>query len=189
LWIYSGRRGVHCWVSDERARKLSQEARRAIISYLEVVKGGEHTDKKVNLKSQLHPSLKYIINYQHYRKAYIILEKNFEKIVLEDMKVLDTKETWTKLVQVIPDEGFSPHFYPLETRKALLVEWDIHPDLTGKERWLQLVDRLGEKKSLANVKRDIILQYSYPRLDSNVSIGLNHLLKSPFCVHPKTGIL
>jgi DNA primase catalytic subunit len=29
---------VHCWISDERARKLSSEARRAIVSYLEVVK-------------------------------------------------------------------------------------------------------------------------------------------------------
>lgn len=35
-WFYSGRRGVHAWVSDESARNLSNEARAAIANYFEV---------------------------------------------------------------------------------------------------------------------------------------------------------
>lgn len=38
-----------------------------------------------------------------------------------------------------------------------------------------------------NAIEDVILQYTYPRIDAEVSKHRNHLLKSPFCVHPGTG--
>ena len=37
------------------------------------------------------------------------------------------------------------------------------------------------------VLENLVMTYLYPRIDANVSTGINHLLKSPWCIHPKTG--
>ncbi|KAJ3354537.1 hypothetical protein HDU91_005763 [Kappamyces sp. JEL0680] len=154
LWVYSGRRGVHCWVCDDRARALSAESRKAIVGYLELLKGGENSGRK-------------------------------------------SRDHWTKLLGVIPDEGVGrerlTHSYPQRTGPRLVLESlsagsQEVGDAADKAAPEQGTDSaVTQKPGLDSIARDIVFQYSYPRLDSHVSIGLNHLLKSPFCVHPKTG--
>lgn len=39
----------------------------------------------------------------------------------------------------------------------------------------------------ADAIEDLKIQYMYPRIDTEVSRKLNHLLKAPFCIHPGTG--
>ncbi|XP_078287520.1 DNA primase small subunit [Rhinoraja longicauda] len=162
LWVYSGRRGVHCWVCDETARGLSQAARSAVADYLSVVKGGIDNIKKVQLTPSIHPSIE---------EALTVINGYFEEYAVNKQDLFGTKETWQKVLALVPDkklqEGLQNDF--LKARSSA-------------ERWKMLQTEL-KKISLDEIK----LQYCYPRLDVNVSKSLNHLLKSPFSVHPKTG--
>lgn len=54
MWVYSGRRGAHAWVCDKKVRQMDDQKRRAIAGYLEVIKGGAQSGKRVNVKRPLH---------------------------------------------------------------------------------------------------------------------------------------
>eukprot|EP01137_Pigoraptor_chileana_P000171 Opistho-2@35874 len=170
LWVYSGRRGIHCWVCDKNARTLNAEGRAAIAEYLTVVRGGDGKAKKsMFYGNEIHPSL---------QRASNILHDHFDSVIVRDQGHFDTPERWEKVLQLVGDEEL----------KARLKDTfaSCH---SGEERWQLLRREVDDTKikSLRFCEEEIVFQHMYPRLDVNVSKGLNHLLKSPFCVHPKTG--
>ncbi|RVE70800.1 hypothetical protein OJAV_G00067960 [Oryzias javanicus] len=156
LWVYSGRRGVHCWVCDEAARKLSAAGRSAVAEYLSLVKGGEETMKKVVLTDPIHPFISSSLE---------VVEKYFTEYALQEQDILGQKKCVDKT--------------SFQNEKIPEKRWK----LIRKEAY----DKQGTVKKGQHFEKEIMLQYCYPRLDVNVSKGVNHLLKSPFSVHPKTG--
>lgn len=73
LFVFSGRRGLHCWVCDERARKMTDEQRAAIANYFCVYKGQEKGLVKLALGLEDHPAV---------ARAYEILENAFVNVSL-----------------------------------------------------------------------------------------------------------
>lgn len=177
LWVFSGRRGLHCWVCDKTARHLNTAGRVAISEYLQlVVSGGEESVSKVKIGETMHHSV---------RRAYSIIEPLFNEICIEDQNMFGTPAKITKLLQMIPDDN--------NIRKILA---DKFKDVAGDSKavwrilteYMQSLRRNGNNDSkFKNITEEIQLALMYPRLDINVSKGFNHLLKSPFCIHPKTG--
>uniref|UniRef100_A0A8C5KUF8 DNA primase n=1 Tax=Jaculus jaculus TaxID=51337 RepID=A0A8C5KUF8_JACJA len=94
LWVYSGRRGVHCWVCDESVRKLSSAVRSGIVEYLSLVKGGQDVKKKVHLSEKIHPFVRRSIN---------IIKKYFEEYALVGQDILENKESWDKILALLPE--------------------------------------------------------------------------------------
>jgi DNA primase small subunit len=190
LWVYSGRRGVHCWVCDPEARSLSNDARTAVVDYLSVHTGSaDNSDKKLKASfTNPHPMM---------RRAYELLDPYFERCIADEkgQGLLARKDRYMTILNGLPNEF---------VRKELYDNWEKHTKLTGAQRWQQMREATtasaSESQLNNQVKRkrvnyleleawryELVFSHCYPRLDANVSKTQNHLLKSPFCVHPKTG--
>ncbi|KUL84528.1 hypothetical protein ZTR_08760 [Talaromyces verruculosus] len=174
LWVYSGRRGAHAWVGDHRARSLPDDRRKAIAGYLELVKGNDKSGKRVNLKRPLHP---------HVARSVKLLEPHFNQTTLIDQDVFLGEKQAERLLGLLPDKKLSD---------ALRRKWDSTPDRSSTNKWNDIVTLAKtingiDARALKDARYDIVLEYTYPRLDAEVSKKMIHLLKSPFVIHPGTG--
>lgn len=174
LWVFSGRRGIHCWVCDKEARNLSNYERQSILDYINLIQGSANMNRRVKLPtSSLHNSI---------RKALNIIEENFIDFIIVEQDILGNDDRLKNFMRLLWD-------LPVRNFEEVMKEGK-----TSLERWQVFVSQLQglmDKNVLPNkfkyLKEEIILHLAYPRLDVGVTKKLDHLLKSPFCVHPETG--
>jgi DNA primase small subunit len=167
--VFSGRRGIHCWISDLDIKSLPNNARGSMSDFLQLY--GDKKGQKISKSAINHPSFSFD------SKVYAIAEKYFLKIYCKEMiQMFDNPNDSLKFLNLINHQSTKD-----EISKVL-------PTLQGTipEKWNSIKDIFFEKKS-SYLILEIVYSFVYPRLDINVSKSLNHLLKSPFCVHPSTG--
>lgn len=175
MWVYSGRRGAHAWISDKAAREMDDERRKALAGYLEVVRGGSQGGKRVIVKRPLHP---------HLVRSLEVLKPYFQSAVLDGQDPFGGEKGAERLLGLLPDAALVV---------ALRKKWDAAPGRASSRKWADIdalaatgVSKTLDTKKLQEAKQDILLEYTYPRLDVEVSKKRIHLLKSPFVVHPGT---
>lgn len=193
MFVFSGRRGVHCWVCDEVARKLSNEQRSALAEYMQMITG----PKGVGLRSTNSLKRRGVLNYPVVSRSVKVCTEYFEKPgigILEGQNVFRCEKDTTEASL----EDVNPNLF--RVIRNLPDDSSIKQDLAGFLRlaardqqgaWKRIAsDIIAAKKRKTNLNigtEDILIEFTYPRLDINVSKQMNHLLKAPFCVHPKTG--
>ncbi|NXJ23499.1 PRI1 primase, partial [Dicrurus megarhynchus] len=174
LWVYSGRRGVHCWVCDDAVRKWSPALRAAAVEYLSLVKVSAWGAR--NPLPTPDPS-----------------EGGFMGVWAppDPAEAPGLDREWCG--QQEQGSRSSPVLGTAQYREPLQAEFPKKKD--SVQRWELLRGRVERTRSSGRgaalgpcyADWEVMLQFCFPRLDINVSKGLGHLLKSPFSVHPKTG--
>jgi len=169
LWVFSGRRGIHCWVADERARNLTDAGRTAVAEYLNIFKGGDKDKTKLDaIRTPLHPAL--------HRAYEEVLFPAFGEL-MEDQGWLD-EDSMERTLDLVNDA---------EIKARLVEKWRKRKNSSQEDRWGDLNAAIekkfkDQKYLAAETVKFIVFKLTYPRLDIAVSKMMNHLLKSPFCV-------
>jgi DNA primase small subunit len=175
LTFYSGRRGLHVYILDERALALTDEGRGAITSFVSLTCA--RNSKRLNGAAFNHPNFDCL-----YEDLVLALFVNVGLRFRRDggLGLLETDVDVAAFLSILEINCLD----------------EIEAELLGRApeaRWTHLVARI--EKLAANPKRywvsaklqEAVLSFTWPRPDVAVSAHLNHLLKIPFAAHASTG--
>jgi DNA primase small subunit len=189
LWVFSGRRGVHCWVADERARRMDSAARAAVTAFLSLDRSAAAWAEFAG-GANLHPALAAAAES-------VLVSPQWEAMLAEQGWL--APERRERALELLVDEHLRTE------ARGRLAAVSVAGQKNARLLWhtLRSVVRsprnagsLAARRRLhgpagadvgRNVLRALVLGLAYPVLDGAVSRAAAHLLKAPFAVHPATG--
>lgn len=175
--VFSGRRGVHCWVHDLTAMGLDQHGREAVLNYI----ANPHSLFSGSKKRMGFEELPCFT-----KEAYQILERYFHQWLVQEpdwfCKPFANITMGQKMLT------FWRYHGRLQTRLKTIVQdntpaahkWKCFKNLSSSQNYN------GTGKAKTNLV-EAVLFFMMPKFDRNVTIQREHCLKLPFNVHPKTG--
>ena len=170
--VYSGRRGAHVYVCDDKAMDLPDDVRGAITDFFKFVPSDDG--------QRAHPSTRSVMVMHELSE---VLHHIFEEHFIDELKLFETQEQRVAFVERL---GFSEEYLPAVSNLAVDV---VDESMTGRAMWDFLKTKVASlpQEWMRHRIDDMMLTYVWPRIDAGVSRHLNHLLKAPFVAHPKTG--
>jgi DNA primase small subunit len=172
LLVYSGRRGAHLTVYDARACALTDERRRAIVSWLQPAK--QKGDKPKGYRR--------IIKSPGFGNLYDNFVLPFWKNCCIKAR---SKGGFGMLDSPICKDLFMETFGSNYAKKNLSL-----CGMDGEAAWEELLRFAEESKyrdETTIALKEAVLEFVWPKLDSNVTALTAHLSKCVMSVHPNTG--
>lgn len=180
--VYSGRRGVHLWVLDERAFGWGDAERDALCKFIAGVPSKRDNRVIDTFHILNNPSFGETV-WQAVEKARKVLlaPKNSGGVGLFD-KQRDVDSFLTALFDVPVEDKFKE--YKSRMEKEARCESNTK---TGQEAYEKIEATLASNKFYANRFRDVLISIIWPIIDVGATAKTNHCTKSVFSLHAKTG--
>ncbi|GKT34319.1 putative multi-domain containing protein [Aduncisulcus paluster] len=221
LFVFSGRRGIHCWVCDEAARKLSDRERQSIAGFFNICSDSSASGlsgPKLRAATQ-HHQVTYsdpiqictfggllwplFRDYVGVEQGWLLSSHDIAMVGAELSRQAEEDEIEVKSrkkhKEEEEEEQYHAYNYSMFSKESHLSHFlavlnapSLSAVLNDADDWKKRISilegklRAGSPEECESIFK-AIYHFTYPRIDIGVSAHRNHLLKAPFCIHPKTG--
>jgi DNA primase small subunit len=182
IWFFSGKKGAHGWVCDERTLRMDDEKRGYITNFLQIFKRNTPLKKRDRQNNMIfNPILDLHMLHPTFKRVYkTYLLPFFEAKMKRNIGVMLMKGFYEGISNIVMNSEVAT--------KLLEIARAVHK--TDEEKWSDIKCAIQgcckTPQECETVIMRIVFWFTYPRVDENVSKPTNHLLKSPFVIHPET---
>ena len=207
LPVFSGRRGIHLWVTDPRATSMTMEGRSAVLDFLNPF----NSQGLVTWTAAAHPCFQFAATWIQSgdgRHTFLSMAREQQWFAIHRLRetifpvvmkpAVQEKISTAVLACRMQCARFSQrgdtHQYSHATDMMAAADDEGEAESEHMQTelvWNAIVDAIQTDGSRCSATQNpavlrIILYLMFPRFDRNVTRGVAHLLKAPFSVHPAT---